>query len=58
MQEEPITTCDQCGKSYADPDNTPLFLEIHDTGIGEHMAQGFCGWECAAAWFVRRAGGF
>ena len=57
MRGETTTTCDQCGKSYVGPNGTPLFVGLRDTGIGEDMLQAFCSWECAASWFVTRAGG-
>jgi len=57
MRGETTTTCDQCGKSYVGPNDTPLFVGLRDTGIGEDMLQAFCSWECAASWFVTRAGG-
>jgi hypothetical protein len=57
MRGETTTTCDQCGKSYVGPNDTPLFVKLRDTGIGEDMLQAFCSWECAASWFVTRAGG-
>jgi hypothetical protein len=56
MMGETTTTCDQCGKPYTGPNDTPLFVGLRDTGIGEDMLQAFS-WECAAAWFVTRAGG-
>jgi hypothetical protein len=57
MGGETTTTCDRCGKSYVGPNDTPLFVGLRDTGIGEDMLQAFCSWECAASWFVARAGG-
>jgi hypothetical protein len=65
MQGETTTTCDQCGKSYVGPNDTPLFVGLRDTGIGEDMLQAFCSWECAAvgslhgpaaSWFATRPG--
>jgi DNA modification methylase len=56
IQGGTTTTCDQCGKSYVGRNDTPLFMGLRDTGIGEDMVQGFCSWECAASWFAARAG--
>jgi hypothetical protein len=57
MRGQTTTTCDLCGKSYVGPNDTPLFIGLRDTGIGEDMLQAFCSWGCAAKWFVIRAGG-
>jgi hypothetical protein len=33
MRGETTTTCDECGKSYVGPNDTPLFVGLRDTGI-------------------------
>jgi hypothetical protein len=60
MQGQPVTTCDECGRSSVGPDDappSPLFIAMFDGGIQEDMQQSFCSWECAASWFATRAGG-
>ena len=59
MQGQPVTTCDECGRSLVGPDApvSPLFIAMFDGGIKEEMEQNLCSWECAASWFAARAGG-
>ena len=44
MQGQPVTTCDECGRSLVGPDApvSPLFIAMFDGGIKEEMEQNLC----------------